>query len=66
MARGNKERYEENDTTTIVMNCKKKICDLIKILIDIASDFNMRKFIFDFKKSLQNEGEESKGHKKKF
>ena len=48
------------------MNCKKKICDLIKILIDIASDFNMRKFIFDFKKSLQNEGEESKGHKKKF
>jgi len=51
----NSERYAEGEDTSIVMNCKNQICALMKVIMDIDDDLCMRKFLYEFKKDVEQQ-----------
>jgi len=36
------------------MNCKEKICELLKAVMDISLDLRTRKFMLKFKKDVES------------
>lgn len=45
-------KYKETEETVIVMDCKNKVCELIKIIMTITNDINVMKFLSSFKNSV--------------
>ena len=47
-------RHVNTEESLIVMECKDRICELIKIVTNIANDLIIRKFLFSFKSKRDN------------
>ena len=46
------ERHKESEETLIVMECKEKICHLLKIIMQISEDMCVRRFLHEYKKRV--------------
>lgn len=57
----NTARYEENEETIIVMQCKNKICEILKVVLDINDDLLLRKFLLEFRNELELSKERDPG-----
>lgn len=45
-------KFKESEETLIVMDCKNKACELIKLIMTITNDINVMKFLSSFKNSV--------------
>ena len=47
------ERHKESEETLIVMEFKQRICELMKLIMQIANDLGVRRFLCQYKKGTE-------------
>ncbi len=50
------DRYTQNEHNLIVMNCKRKICEILLRLLDIENDMQVSTFLSLLKQSEKRKG----------
>lgn len=61
-----KSRYQVNEKTLLIMQCKEKICDVLELVMSLQEDIRISRFLTYFKTNIDEDLGQSLGVSNKF
>lgn len=50
-----KSRYQVNEKTLLIMQCKEKICDVLELVMSLQEDIRISRFLTYFKAHIDDD-----------